>query len=62
MNQVNEFLKAFETQIDNILDTAIKQDIVWTKDYIFENDTKVLVGTNSDLVCQFVLFCAKDVC
>ena len=33
----------------------------WTNNYIFENGNKNLVGTNADLVCQFVLFCAKDV-
>lgn len=53
--------EALKPRLSNILDTVIVQDIDWTKDYIFENDTKVLVGTNSDLVCQFVLFCAKDV-
>lgn len=56
--RVFESIKSLMT---SILETTVDQDLRWTKDYIFENDTKFLVGTNSDLVCQFVLFCAKDV-
>ena len=44
-----------------VVEEVIEEDIGWTKNYIFENDTKALVGTNSDIVCQMVLFFAKDV-
>lgn len=43
------------------LETVVDQEQNWTREYIFENGNKHLVGTNADLVCNFVLFNAKDV-
>lgn len=56
-----EVFEELKPQLSEIVDLVIEQDMTWTTDYVFENGRKSLVGTNSDLVCQFVLFCAKDV-
>ena len=48
-------------RLTHIIEAVVDEDVDWTKNYIFENDTKALVGTNSDIVCQMVLFFAKDV-
>lgn len=56
--QVFEQLKP---ELAMIIEEVIDEDMTWTKEYIFANDTKTLVGTNSDIVCQTVLFFAKDV-
>lgn len=47
--------------VTEILENVIEEDHRWTREFIFENGTKNLIGTNQDLVCNFVLFCAKDV-
>ena len=56
-----EVFEELKPTLATIVETVIDQDMDWTNNYIFENGNKNLVGTNSDLVCQFVLFCAKDV-
>lgn len=56
-----EVFEELKPMFSAALDEAIEEDIVWTKDYIFDNDNKTLIGTNSEIVCQFALFCAKDV-
>lgn len=43
-----------------ILEEIIDEDITWTNEYIFENNTKPLVGTNSEIICNMVLYFAKD--
>lgn len=56
-----EVFEELKPTLATIVETVIDQDMDWTNNYIFENGNKNLVGTNADLVCQFVLFCAKDV-
>lgn len=56
--QVFEELKPLLT---TILEEIVDEDITWTKEFIFENGNKSLVGTNADIVSQMVLFFAKDV-
>lgn len=48
-------------RLTQTLEDVVDQEQYWTRNYIFENDTKYLVGTNADIVCNFVLFNAKDV-
>ena len=56
-----EVFESLKPTLVKILEEVIDQDTHWTKDYIFDNGNKTLVGTNADLVSQFILFCAKDV-
>lgn len=44
-----------------IIEAVVDEDTAWTKDFIFDNDKKALIGTNSEIICQTVLFFAKDV-
>lgn len=47
--------------LTRIIEEVVEEEHRWTKEFIFENNTKTLIGTNQDLVCSFGLFAAKDV-
>lgn len=52
-----ELKPSFET----LLEDVVTEEHRWTREFVFENGKKSLIGTNEDLVCSFGLYAAKDV-
>ena len=44
-----------------MLEDVVTEEHRWTREFVFENGKKSLIGTNEDLVCSFGLYAAKDV-
>lgn len=60
--KTEEGMRAFNKLKDEF--TAITKEVIdsemyWTREFLFNG--RSLVGTNADIVCNWVLFCAKDV-
>lgn len=56
-----EAFEKLKPRLGKILDNVIASELKWINEYVFENGTRSLVGTNADLVSQWTLFCARPI-
>lgn len=54
-------LEELKPLFTSILEDVVDSELRWTREDLFKSDTRALVGTNSELMCQWCLFNAKAV-
>lgn len=59
MGNGQQIFDRIKDELTALVEEAIESETVWTKDFLFKE--RSLVGTNADLVVQWVKFCAADV-